>query len=517
MKKMVFEQYKQCLLVGLVIILIMPLCLASLEWGNDEDLGSIIVETTANGGIKVTIASQHADMRLAKNFIVQLVAKLKEAGMSIRDELLTFNYDEHKLEIDFNGRFADAFKNGTLSFIEKAAKYCGFEVVNNLKEQLEDDEVHNLNITDTADYCTIENMSDIVLAIDIEKLIRENHPQIKGFKNVIITKNVPKINEFDLDDYFNKDICKEKFVLDINSEGSGIKAEKNLDNLVSFYPSKDFIGEEKIIVQITCNNDVNEDYFFAMVVEEGNENNSAPEFLDDRCGNINIKKNGEYLLNLNDCFTDLEKNNLKYRYSMNEQTKLSFINIDPNNYRIIPFEEVVESGFFYVYANDGISEGSGKINYQILEQLQNDEEDDEDILLEITSSSPQGNMIVLESDSGQTFSIRSSIKDPDSVEWYVNKENVKSDSLKLNFIPDKEGEYEIEVIITKNGEEDSKSWTVVVDDPTNTSKSTKKSSLLYIILGIIAIVIIIAAILIVVLRKSKMSNDMISMNNTQQY
>ncbi len=88
-----------------------------------------------------------------------------------------------------------------------------------------------------------------------------------------------------------------------------------------------------------------------------------------------------------------------------------------------------------------------------------DETDSE--VLKITQHTPGSSDPILEEKSSLSFSIEVNEENPDIL-WYLNGEQVEEDSNLFNFTPETAGQFNISVLVSKDGEEDDYVWNVEV-------------------------------------------------------
>lgn len=479
----------------------------SVKIGGDDDLGWVIIEHS-ECGLRVTIVTEHIDHPKAKEFGEQLVRRLAEEGYPVREDLLTINYRDAKMEVDMCGRVGKTVANGTAIFLEKAADYCDF-LADDVYEQIMSNELYLVNVT-VSTKCGFEDFVDVMEAIDIGKIVQEVNLQKKGFFDEVLYKNTNKMQILDLDEYFE---CNEFFEVRIDSEAGNVRADIDSENVLSLHPKHNFVGEERMIVNVTCNEYIMEDYFFAIVLDklDPNNNNSAPKFNNNDCGLIEIAKNTDYTIDLDNCFSDPEDDTLDYR---NDEPSISEINISKNFNKLIiePKTDYIGEGFVYVYATDGYSEASGKIIIEVKNKKDitgngDDNGDDyiDDSDLKISYSRPGSDVVYIEINSGKTFSIKT--RGYDEINWLVDSDKVEEETTKYNYIGKKIGEYNLTVEVIRGEERVVREWLVIIDDYNQEGENSNYWIYLIIVGVIIVIVIVILIVGLIIFRKFRGKND----------
>lgn len=234
--------------------------------------------------------------------------------------------------------------------------------------------------------------------------------------------------------------------------------------------------------------------------------NHVPRFLSYDCDDLVLIMNQDYMLNIANCFTD-PLGGLSYRYELLNNSNISIIR-NNTNWTIIPRENWVGTSVFYVYANDSYNETKGVVEFDVVRRAyQNTTRTNTTNItssttntqntttittsLKIKSPSPVKSAVSLDTSQNKTFSIGNN--DYDSVKWYLDGEVIQEGGNSYNIAQLKEGQYELEVKITKGTLSDSKKWNISIVEKPNKNLG---SYVFYVIVIVIIIVIILVIVLI---------------------
>jgi hypothetical protein len=229
--------------------------------------------------------------------------------------------------------------------------------------------------------------------------------------------------------------------------------------------------------------------------------NSAPVFDYEACYELAWDKNNEYILDLIKCFDDAEGDSLNYRYVKNKScVNTDKIDIQRNGdkLKIIPKKDWYGTSCFYIFAGDGEYEKKGTVNIEIKQLYE------EETTISIENPLPKEDEIYLFSGFNKTFSI--SNREYDSVEWYLDGEAVKSDSLSYIATGLDNGNYEIKVIVKKGDESAIRVWNLDIEDEEVAYNPffTPQRIILYSIVVIIIIIVFLVIWLILSERNKKL-------------
>jgi len=155
--------------------------LNSLRW---EDKGiSVVLEKRGDNVILALQSVQASELGPTevlnvisniKTAVDNLINYLKSQGAPVKEDSFSMNFfgDTGLLELNFEGNIADTILNGSVLFLEQAAKYCDFDLASNIKEKIEDDNIHSVNLTENE--CGIEDVSGILSIIDFSIMYAQN-------------------------------------------------------------------------------------------------------------------------------------------------------------------------------------------------------------------------------------------------------------------------------------------------------------------------------------------------------
>jgi hypothetical protein len=187
--------------------------------------------------------------------------------------------------------------------------------------------------------------------------------------------------------------------------------------------------------------------------------NHAPEFKDNRCGDIEWNKNT----------------------NRNRSDNL-VIERDGEDLTLIPESGWVGTGYFYIYANDTREETRGKVDFRVKEPSSNGgnggngngyvvnttppSNDSQPVYipperLVIKSPNPSGITITMFENRNRTFSIANT--NYDSIKWFLNNTMVGTNSRSYTVTGLEEGNYTLKVEVKKGSETASKTWNLVVE------------------------------------------------------
>lgn len=240
--------------------------LSSLKWSGD---GVTVVLGETSKGIKIAVSLLDKDLSELADLLSEFITLLIENGLPFKEELIRFNLIDggKTLEIFFEGRLGDSLRQGTIMFLNQSAEYCEFDLTSDIEAKLAEGEIYELNATQSGKGCGIDDLGDFLTVIDLAPIL-EMSPQLRGFFDIDLMKNENRTDALDLDDYFN---CNETFAVNIFSEGTKISVVKDEENWVSIYPEYNWVGTERIIIDVVCNDLEFSDDFYVNVLDTGNQ------------------------------------------------------------------------------------------------------------------------------------------------------------------------------------------------------------------------------------------------------
>ncbi len=195
--------------------------------------------------------------------------------------------------------------------------------------------------------------------------------------------------------------------------------------------------------------------------------------------------NKNYNLDVSDCFSDLNGDNLSYRFGFFDDSLLSIIQ-NKSMFKLVPRSNWFGNGSFYVYANDALNETGGIVYYNIkyfirasnstinltVNQSVNltfNRTVSQTIIPNILNQTfgiedpfPSGEIITDFFGNNQSFFV--SNIDFDSLEWYLDGKSLKNNSNKFEIHGLSKGNHSVEVKIRKGERIDSKIWKVIIEE-----------------------------------------------------
>jgi hypothetical protein len=221
-------------------------------------------------------------------------------------------------------------------------------------------------------------------------------------------------------------------------------------------------------------------------------NNARPEFKGDLCGTLIWGSNTNKILNMANCFEDIDGDNLTYRYYCNN-THLK-ISQDENYLTIFPDNDWSGDDYMYFYANDSLVESRGKIHFAVISGEENSKQNNALQILEMKSYSPLREEIIISESESQNFSV--DVVNYDNITWYLDEKliNDKSNSYISSNLGI--GNHTIKVLIAKKNETIVKNWKVIVSEVSlvggiYNNISEDKTTMYYLVIIVIAIFILI--------------------------
>ncbi|MBR9705761.1 hypothetical protein GOV14_01880 [Candidatus Pacearchaeota archaeon] len=285
---------------------------------------------------------------------------------------------------------------------------------------------------------------------------------------------------------------------------------------------------------------VNENKSCIDYCENGNcQVNNEPRFIDSECGELEIIKDGEGSIDLDDCFDDEDDDDLDYRFREGtNKNKITVTEMSGNKLKIKPDVGWTGSAEVFVYADDSYIEQSGTIDVEVVEETSSNTNTntnsntnpgsntnpsgtpnsapcgngvcssgetctgcpqdcgnctEEEFRIRIPR--PSGNDTTIFVGEDGSFSIANT--DYDSIKWYVNDDVVQEEGNEYLIKGEEKGGYTLKVEIIKDGKTESREWRVtILDDEEGIARGWDLGE---IVLWVIVVVIIIIILLIVIL------------------
>lgn len=207
--------------------------------------------------------------------------------------------------------------------------------------------------------------------------------------------------------------------------------------------------------------------FSIIVINENKPSlNRGPEFLEDVCDHITWNKNTSHTLNMTSCWTDDDNDSLTYGYRNRTGNNLT-ISQSGNSLTLTPALNWNGTGRFSIWANDSKEMVIEEIyfvvrgdNYSTTPPVIINGTNNSGII--ILAPNPSGEIWTLFEGTNQTFSIGN--LDYDRIEWYLNDQLRKENS--LFYAPGNlsKGNYTIRVVVKKGWESASKTWNLIIQE-----------------------------------------------------
>jgi len=199
--------------------------------------------------------------------------------------------------------------------------------------------------------------------------------------------------------------------------------------------------------------------------------NYPPRFKSEECDDLIWRKNKVQLLHINECFEDEDRDALTYRYEEKNKSGNNPLNLtmsenltfsrDVENLTITPDTDWIGDGYFYVFADDGINETRGRINFEVTNLGPPPGNGNESDVFEIISPQPNKSVVTAYAGNDQIFSVGN--LDYDSISWFLDGGLIKGGSRFYKIEDLKVGNYSIKVEIRKDTMMDSRTWTLAVE------------------------------------------------------
>lgn len=378
---------------------------------------------------------------------------------------------------------------------------------------------YDINITDTS--CTVDfsEVASITVLAGVDVILT----QISVIENITLYINDNSQDIINLSDYFS---CIEDISYSAveNPENSEVRAEINsTTNRISIYYEPGWSGTQKFDLSASCegealdvSNSGENMSFYVIVLNETRVVNTAPVFLNEECGNLEVDFGIVIAIsiNLEDCFNDSDGDVLSFRFDNSSMEKISVV-MGGSYLTLTPEEGFIGSESFYIYADDGVEEiRSNEINVNVFDSSENGEtevpvlEPDVNISVSIpneiettseesrpriTGAEPVETEINVSYGKKMNFSITA--ENYDKIEWYLNGELVAGDVGSYEASDLEVGSHEIGVRVKKGDETETKIWNVNIY-----KKEIGKKNLLIIFIVIVVffgLVIVVIVLLII--------------------
>jgi len=232
--------------------------------------------------------------------------------------------------------------------------------------------------------------------------------------------------------------------------------------------------------------------------------NHAPFFDSDECGEIEWEKNSDYELDLDDCFSDSDGDNISFRYDTKNSSDITIAR-SGNILTITSDSDWIGTGDFYVYANDSKTEVRRDVDFVVRNVVI-------PYVFEIKGASPENETQTYFVGDNKTFSIDN--EDYDNISWYLNGVILDEDSNSYTLEDMEDGTYNLEVEIERNGEKKIKKWVIEVEGDEIGKENLFDTQTIILITIIVVILIII--MLVVWLFIAEMNSRNKKINNSMK-
>jgi|SRR3989344_2151722 len=241
--------------------------------------------------------------------------------------------------------------------------------------------------------------------------------------------------------------------------------------------------------------------------------NHKPEFLDYKCGNINLQTNENRVVKLNECFEDDDGNNLVFGIVGSNNFYID-IKINGPNLSLTSYNNWTGNVIVNIWANDSMQEEIGRVNITVYAPIivnSNQEEDNTNTEINseglvIENAFPSRDYVNIFSNEILNFSIGN--KDYDQINWYLNKQPLNNFDNFYFFENPKKGNHTLEVVIKKGQYSTNKTWFIsVINNEGLEFAFEVKNILFYIILIVIVIIIFLVVWLFIKEKGSSLKNN----------
>lgn len=243
--------------------------------------------------------------------------------------------------------------------------------------------------------------------------------------------------------------------------------------------------------------------------------NNAPVFDDTECGRFSWYENRNKTIDMDDCWSDADGDNLEYTYSSlnNYQENISIINLTGNRLTFAPDPDFNGSTYLTFYANDSKVRISHRVDLIILGNLTNTTQNTSTPYtpatpisnLQIISANPAGTRASFFVNETKRFSILA--ENYEDIEWYVGGTLVKEGGLYYVFEETRPGIYAVKARIINGTAIQEKVWEVTIEESEPTEDGVVDINIgkviFYSIIAIIIIIIILILWLIILERKKR--------------
>jgi hypothetical protein len=238
--------------------------------------------------------------------------------------------------------------------------------------------------------------------------------------------------------------------------------------------------------------------------------NHGPRFLDDVCDYFTWNKSTSYSFDMSSCWEDDDNDSLTYGYKNRAGNNLT-ISQSGNSLTLTPTLDWNGTGRFSLWANDTNETVTEEVYFIVRSNVTNNTStntltqgnDTNNLALVIQSPSPSGNGWTLFEGANQTFSIENT--NYDKIEWYLNDQLKKENS--LSYIPEdlSKGNYTVRVVVKKGWETASKTWQLTVQDEREITETPlfDFGQIMFYIIVIVIFIIILLLIWLFIAEKQK--------------
>ncbi len=354
---------------------------------------------------------------------------------------------------------------------------------------------------------------------EFDIIVSPNLTQVGIIPNVTIYKNENLTDVFDLDDYF---ICDDMgnrsydliLLGSIPPLNKGVYLYKNSSNVVGAYANGSDSWIERSIVEVDCYLDhIQGNFWYNYTNYTRPPANIAPHFNRTVCDDLVWEVNTNYKLNMKDCWYDEDNgpDSLSYRYA-NSSSHNNNLSIKQNstNLTLVPDNNWVGTGYFYVYCDDGEDEEDGRVDFIVRNTSTSNTTltTNPTNLPEIKSSSPSSSSVSIFNGTNKTFSITA--ENYENVKWYLNGGLVKEGELSFDFNNLEDGDI-IKVEIINGTRIDSKTWNIKIEDDENIEEPlVNVGKVVFYLIVVVIVIIIFLVVWLFIVEKNKKKGKMVN-------
>jgi len=378
--------------------------------------------------------------------------------------------------------------------------------------------------------CMPTNFTNVT-GVEAFAQIHINLTQIRLIENITIYNDNSLTDVVDLDEYFFSLVNisysavgdpNDRIGLSINITSNNITFNPNLlDRHGSYAFNLTAVSDDGDVLNVSSNGG-NMTFYVIFIDSNRPVPNNAPEYLDD-CNEfeIDVNKNSNMVIDMENCFEDGDNDGLSFRFT---NSSMKNINIEKSgsDLTLTPKSGFVGKEYFYIYVNDSREEvrsdriyvdvfnssnvGSGGDNGGAnngTNGIQN-----ESASPKIKSSSPISTKINIFEGGSKLFSV--SAENYDVIEWYLDGKLIKTESTNYNASGLEEGNHSIKVDIKKGNEIDSKIWNLIILGEERGEKPVFETGrvVFWLIVVIIGIIILLTVWLLMVEKnKNRVNSD----------